>query len=151
MTIDHTRSQDADRAADMELTIAQRPKQEPTETRDTFGARVLLFILRTDITGPFTDVELECALAAGILAHCNVDQLQASRDRLVEVRRLIVAMLHARRQDVARAVPVPITADRTRTDGTMPVRPVDAPKPNAPIDSEADHRARLIQQLREAF
>lgn len=110
-------------AADMALAIAQRPRLEPLETHTTYGARILIFILATGITGVFEDVELETALRASMLAHVNPDLLTPTRATIADTRYMLTLTLEARRKAVAVATRVP-PADTKHEGGNAYVRPM---------------------------
>ncbi len=130
------------RIAIMRQQIADRPVRAQLETLSTFGARILRYILETEITSVFSDVEIEQALSASILAHCNADLLSTSRQQIADLRYRLSSLLAARKRQEAQGAPIVPSVDEPCAPGgnarVRPLAPPPAPKPVAPRQAVPD-------------
>lgn len=122
-------------AAEMEETITQWVSQQLTETRIAYGERIVLMLLRTQITAMLTDDDLE--LAKHTIARMRpAVPLGSLQDRALEsVDELCTIILRARQTErLIAPCDTPTDPDTRPNVGPMaPLSPAPIVRPPSPV------------------
>jgi hypothetical protein len=96
------------------------------------------FVLRSGVAATLSDRELDLALHSSIVAVAAPDLLDVTRARFVDIRRLLVTTLEARREYAQMNGHEPAAGAPPNTDGSVPEPRRPRPSTNPPATHAAD-------------